>query len=71
MTIKLKRPPRFQDVPQFTRKPTYAVDVSWDYLKHHLETEMSMGGGIELDPDFQRGHVWSPDKQVEFVEFVL
>lgn len=69
--ITLKKNPRFQDVPQFTRRPCYAVDVAWDYLKRHLQAEIEMGGGVDLDPDFQRGHVWAPDKQVAFVEFTL
>ena len=27
--------------------------------------------GLELDPDFQRGHVWSEEQQKRYVEFVL
>lgn len=69
--IKLKSPPRFQDVPQFTKRPGYAVDIPWDHLLRHLEHEMAGAGGIDLDPDFQRGHVWTPEKQVAFVEFTL
>lgn len=68
--IKLKKPYRFQDVPQFTRVAPYAVDVGWDYLKDHLENH-GVGNDLDLDPDFQRGHVWSEDKRVGFVEFVL
>jgi len=69
--ITLKPPPRFRDVPQFTRRPGYAVDIPWDHLKRHLKHELEGAGGIDLDPDFQRGHVWTPDKQVAFVEFTL
>lgn len=69
--IKLKKPPRFRDVPQFTRKPTYAVDIPWDHLIQYMDKEKGLGGGIDLDPDFQRGHVWTPEKQVAFVEFTL
>ena len=29
------------------------------------------GGRLELEPDFQRGHVWSLEKKVAFVEAVL
>ena len=68
---KLKKPPRFQDIPRFTQKPTYSVDVPWGYLKQQLKIEIEMGGGIDLDPDFQRGHVWSLEKQVAFVEFII
>jgi hypothetical protein len=28
-------------------------------------------GGLDLDPYFQRGHVWSDDKQIAYVEFCL
>lgn len=65
--IELKHPLLFRDVPQFTRQPTYAVDVGWNYLRSHLESH----GDVDLDPDFQRGHVWTLDKQIAFVEFVL
>jgi hypothetical protein len=27
--------------------------------------------GLDLDPDFQRGHVWTEQKQIEFVEYCL
>jgi len=27
--------------------------------------------GLELDPDFQRGHVWTEAKQIAYVEFCL
>lgn len=27
--------------------------------------------GLDLDPDFQRGHVWSKDNQIKFIEFIL
>lgn len=69
--IKLKKPPRFRDVPQFTRKPTYQVDIPWDMLVEYLAKEDSIGPGIDRDPDFQRGHVWDEEKQRLFVEFVL
>ena len=69
--VTIKSPPRFRDVPQFTRKPGYAVDIPWDHLIRHMSAERNNAGGIDLDPDFQRGHVWSPEKQVAFVEFTL
>ena len=27
--------------------------------------------GLQLNPDFQRGHVWTEDQQVKFLEFIL
>jgi hypothetical protein len=68
--IKLKKPPRFQDVPQFTRDSPYAVDIPWSYLKDHLARHAGEDK-LDLDPDFQRGHVWTPEKRVTYIEFVL
>lgn len=64
--IILKKPLRFRDIPQFTRMASYAVDISWDYLLQYLDHDE-----LNLDPDFQRGHVWTPEKQVSYVEFCL
>jgi len=68
--ITLSKPLRFQDVPQFTREAFYAVDVPWAYLEEHIR-HADKEDALNLDPDFQRGHVWSDDKRREFVEFVL
>jgi hypothetical protein len=61
---------RFRDIPQYTRWATYAVDVSWSYLKRHVQMHVEEYG-LNLDPDFQRGYVWTPEQKVRYVEFVL
>lgn len=61
---------RFQDIPQFTRDGHYQVNVSWDYLEKHLE-HYNENHKLDLDPDFQRGHVWDESKQRAYVEFCL
>lgn len=61
---------RFRDIPQFVDSGSYAVDVSWDYLESSL-AQWNEGGLLDLDPDFQRAHVWTEDKQIQFVQFVL
>lgn len=65
--------PRFRDIPQF---PTarYEVDVSWRSIESQLESwdERSDGmGGLDLDPDFQRAHVWTRAQQVAYIEYQL
>lgn len=62
--------PNFNTVPQLTTWGSYAVDVPWRGLEQHIayfEKELS----LDLDPDFQRGHVWTEAQQVAFVEFQL
>src|SRR5262245_21949911 len=60
---------RFSDIPKFTRHAGWAVDVSWRYLEEHLEQHA--GYNLNLDPDFQRAHVWTEPQQVRYVEFIL
>jgi hypothetical protein len=69
MSIVLSEP-RFSKIPSFTRDSAYRVDVGWGYLEKNLE-DWSRDYGLELEPDFQRAHVWTREKQVAYVEFVL
>lgn len=61
---------RFRDIPQFTRSGSYQVNVGWDYLEEQF-AQFEKGYGLELDPDFQRAHVWDRQKQERYVEYVL
>lgn len=71
--MKAPKYTRFQDIPQFTRNGSYRVDVSWDFLEEQIEhwDERDHGSPVVTDPDFQRGHVWTEDKQREYVEYIL
>lgn len=60
----------FGDIPQFTRSASYGVDVSWPYLITGWLPQQ-LKDGLELDPDFQRGHVWTEEQQIRYVEFIL
>jgi hypothetical protein len=62
--------PRFKDIPQFTRSANYEVNISWDYLEDWLN-HLDESYGLELEPDFQRSHVWDDDKRIKYVEFIL
>lgn len=59
----------FRDIPQF---PTahYECDVSLSFFEKHMVywiKEM----GLTMDPDYQRGHVWTREQQIAFVEYIL
>ena len=62
----------FQDIPQFPQA-YYRVDVPLDYLEQCLEQYDSpkMGNPLILNPEWQRGHVWSEQQQISFMEFML
>jgi len=62
--------PKFKDIKPFTRYPHYCVDVSLDFFVNHIDRYVEEFG-LDLNPDFQRGHVWTEDKQIAFVEFLI
>ena len=61
---------RFQDVPRFTRDGTYQVDYDFKHLVNALD-ELEKNHGLQLNPKFQRGHVWTREQQIAWLEFFL
>lgn len=45
----------------------YAVDVDWRDLEHHIAREIE--AGLNIEPEFQRAHVWTEAQQRAFVEY--
>jgi hypothetical protein len=63
---------KFRDIQQFTRTPTYIVNTSWDSLERVIrEKETNDLAKLNLNPDFQRGHVWDEKHQIAYVEYKL
>jgi hypothetical protein len=61
---------KYNDIPQFIQHGSYEIDVSPDRLIVNV-TEWQDKEGLQLDPDFQRGHVWSESQQIAYIEFFL
>ena len=57
---------KWSEIPKFTNDGNYKVNVSWDYIEHWISRHK-----IDLNPDFQRGHVWTEKQQIIYVEFCL
>lgn len=60
----------FRNIPQFTSNGTYQVNYSLDRLVNFIEEEISEMG-LQLEPDFQRGHVWTTKQQIAWIEYHL
>lgn len=58
----------FRKIKQFPHC-SYRVNVGWDYLEDHIKHEQ--GIGLDLNPDFQRAHVWTEKQQIDYCEYVL
>ena len=59
---------KFSDLPQVTPCPPYRVNVPWRDLEHYMDSGPSK---LNLEPDYQRGHVWTEDQSRRYVEWVL
>ena len=55
-------------IPMLTRGASWVVDVRWDYMEKFFD---GVGAEVDLDPDFQRHHVWTARQQRRYVEFIL
>jgi hypothetical protein len=61
---------KYRDVPQITRGASYCVDVSWQYLPGYY-LDMVKDYGLDVNPNFQRAHVWNDTQKVRYVEYIL
>jgi hypothetical protein len=60
---------KFSDIPKLTKAANYRVNADWKFLEETLEHWADHN--LNLDPDFQRGHVWTEEQQIKYVEFCL
>jgi hypothetical protein len=60
----------YKDIKSFTRGANYRVDIPLDYIIESLD-RYKRDYNLDMDPDFQRAHVWNEEKQVRFIEFIL
>jgi len=61
---------KFTDIPKFTQTSPYHADHYLDYLDKFI-TEEETESNLQLNPDFQRGHVWTREQQIAYVEYLL
>jgi hypothetical protein len=65
---------KYRDIPQLPHSH-YEIHVGWRDLENQLEQwdERAGGkfGGLDLDPDYQREHVWTQEQRIAYVEYVL
>lgn len=59
----------WQDVPQ-TPRARYEIDLRWRSLEEQIR-DYEQNEGLDMSPDFQRGHVWSEAQRVAYLEAAL
>lgn len=61
---------KFVNIPQFTTDGNYQIDVDLRRVPQWIKTEQKEAN-LQLNPVFQRGHVWNEKQQVSWLEFFL
>ena len=61
---------KFTHISKLTKESPYQVHVSWDYIEQWIQHKTEKQG-LDINPDFQRCHVWDKERQRKFVEFML
>lgn len=60
---------KFRDIPKLTSVRGYNINVFLHQLKRIIDEYLE--SGLEMNPDFQRGHVWTETQQIRYVEYFL
>lgn len=61
---------KFKDIPQMAQSGSYHVNIAWRYLKGWIESQKE-DMNLQLNPLFQRGHVWTEEQQIANLEIEL
>jgi len=65
----MKKITNFRDIKKFPHC-SYRIDVGWDYLEDQIKAD-EKDLNLDLDPDFQRAHVWTKLQQIAYCEYIL
>jgi hypothetical protein len=60
---------KFKSIPKYTQA-NYHVNHFWDHNLSFLQTYIDEYK-LDINPDFQRAHVWTEDKQTKYVEYIM
>lgn len=60
----------YNSIPKYTNHGNYCVSVDLGYFKETIQRYIDRHS-LELNPDFQRGHIWTEEQQIKFIEFFL
>jgi hypothetical protein len=61
---------RISEITELKNFGNYSYDLPLHHLLETLE-KFKIQDGLQLCPDFQRGHVWTEAQKISFVEFIF
>jgi uncharacterized protein with ParB-like and HNH nuclease domain len=60
---------RFRDIPQFYNPDSSGCTFAWGMIEETIANAQEYG--LDLNPDFQREHVWDDARRTAFIEHAL
>ncbi len=60
----------FGTIKKFTHQGNYCVSTDLRDFKYTIDRYIEKYD-LQMNPDFQRGHVWTVEQQIKFIEFLL
>lgn len=66
----LEKITKFKNIPKFTTDGNYSVCYPLPSLVKYIQEGISQMG-LQLNPEFQRGHVWTEEQQIVWLEYHL
>ena len=70
ITSKLGKSIEFKNLPKRIDCGNYCINIDLNYLLDSLK-DYEDKHNLNLNPDFQRGHVWTYEQRISFVEYYL
>ena len=61
---------KYKDFPKYTGWGNYKCDIMLGHVMRALEG-YKKDFNVDMNPDFQRGHVWTREKQIAYVEHLF
>lgn len=61
---------RFRDIPQVIDSGQWECNFGLESAVRQIE-EWEETEGLQMNPDFQRGHVWTEEQQIAYIEAIL
>lgn len=61
---------KFSDIKKFTSEGNYTTNMELKYFLEWIK-ENTEELGLQLNPDFQRGNVWSEQQQIAYIEYLI
>lgn len=71
----------YKDIKKLTSRSNYNVQWGMDQILFNIAAlnenildkkgQITNKKGLVLNPDFQRGHVWTEEQQIKFVEYLF